>query len=342
MPINIDALADRLSVPPERRAAFAEVVDAVGELGAKNWHAYLSKVRSYSEVASRIDELGLAKGASPSARERLIFCGRYSAKVGTPLDDALHAAADGIAAALRRGNGKIEIAVKRGRFSNEHLQCRAEAFPYRPSVAASKGAAVLEARAANDGLLGYVAMQGGGCAKMGSQHRIVPCVALRPLRGAASTPIIGQTWTTSPSSPNSMVRVWPRLCWLGLRPSRRVTGPGAPSHWTCVRPTRPPSRCISTWASSSASSHIPPFSTGTAASRARPLRVWWRVNAHPTRTCRRCCEHDPTGLHLRKATPPRRSAVSHLPTADAVLPLLGSLVVVCRPLCLSTHARSAS
>ena len=176
----MEQLADSLKVPPEQRAAFAEVYECQGSRGAKNYKTLLAKVRSDAEVRAAID----AKAASllPAdalaeglALDRLIFCGRYSAKAGTPLDDALAAAAAGVVEARKTmqaigGRKQLAFSVAPGKFGDEHLACREAAFPYRPSVSASHGSAVLEARAsqpvadvvAAGALLGYVAMQGGG------------------------------------------------------------------------------------------------------------------------------------------------------------------------------------
>ena len=178
-----EAEAARLGVPPERFAAFAEVFAAVGRRGAADWEGLLAKVRSAAEVEARIDARGAALfdgcqcGGGDDARararwrERLVFCGRYSAKVGTPLDAALDAAADGCRAAAASGGGDrapLALALARARFGDEHLACRASAYPYRPSVSASRGDDVIEARGAGGPddelrgkLLGYVALQGG-------------------------------------------------------------------------------------------------------------------------------------------------------------------------------------
>ena len=179
-----EAEAARLGVPPERFAAFAEVFAAVGRRGAADWEGLLAKVRSAAEVEARIDARGAELfdgcGGGDDARararwrERLVFCGRYSAKVGTPLDAALDAAADSLRAAAARaaaggsGGAPLALALARARFGDEHLACRASAYPYRPSVSASRGDDVIEARGAGGPddelrgkLLGYVALQGG-------------------------------------------------------------------------------------------------------------------------------------------------------------------------------------
>ena len=172
-----EAAAARLGVPAERFAAFAEVFACQGARGAKNYDSLLSKVRSNAEVEAALSDLAseLSFTADLSKHhDRLLFCGRYSAKVGTPLDEALRAAALGLKAAdataqAMGGPRKLKFAVRHASFGDEHLQCRKEAFPYTPSVSARHGSAVLEARCveAVDGigagqLLGYVAMQGGG------------------------------------------------------------------------------------------------------------------------------------------------------------------------------------
>ena len=174
-----ERLAERLRVPAARRPAFLEIVAAQGERGAKHWEAYLSKVRSHTEVAARIDELADSLGIEKDSRawEKLVFCGRYSAKAGTALDDALQSAADGIrrAASTSAGaqaalGGPIRFKVVAGRFGDEHLRCREHAFPYKPSVSARHGSAVLHALATEaisglfvpGQLLGYVAVQTEG------------------------------------------------------------------------------------------------------------------------------------------------------------------------------------
>jgi len=174
--------AEKLKVPPERLAAFTEVYEAQGERGAPRWEDFLRKVRSSAEVEARIAQRpellapfeGQDAHVAERARQRLIFCGRYSAKVGTPLDKALEVAAAGLAAAAvtaakAGGPGQLRMALRQGVFGDEHLTCRGNAFPYRPSVSASHGSPVIEARAVEDTpaaqkgtMLGYVAMQGGG------------------------------------------------------------------------------------------------------------------------------------------------------------------------------------
>eukprot|EP00966_Prymnesium_polylepis_P041110 953993-Prymnesium_polylepis.1 len=171
----MEQCAAKLGVPPDRLPAFAEVYAAQGERGARNWEALLRKVRSAVEVEARIGQRPelLAKATDERtlarARERLIFCGRYSAKAGTPLDDALTAAAQGLsdAAELAAAGGKLPMVVGAGTFADEHARCRADAFPYKPSVSASHGSRVIEARLAEDvigsalpagTLLGYVAV----------------------------------------------------------------------------------------------------------------------------------------------------------------------------------------
>lgn len=175
-------LAEELKVPQERFAAFAEVFEAQGDRGARRWDEFLGKVRSSVEVEQRITERPellaelkekLDERSLEHARQRLIFCGRYSQKVKTPLDQALDFAVAGISAAVetraRLGGSKMRMIVAPGRFGDDHLTCRGNAFPYRPSVSASHGSSVIEARAEEDTdaaksgtLLGYVAMQGGG------------------------------------------------------------------------------------------------------------------------------------------------------------------------------------
>ena len=176
-----DAAAEKFKVPPQLRQAFAEVYACQGQR-AKQWQSMLAKVRSDIEVTTRIAELAeallpAAQLNNPNARDRLVFCGRYSAKVATPLDTSLKIAAMGLAEAQATAaacstalGGKLPFTVAQGRFGDEHLACRGAAFPYTPSVSASHGAAVLEARAVESvsgvlgagELLGYVAMQGGG------------------------------------------------------------------------------------------------------------------------------------------------------------------------------------
>ena len=169
-----EAEAQKLGVPPDRLAAFAEVYAALGRRGAQSWQSLLDKVRSSAEVeaaiAARSDEL-FADAPDERARakwfERLVFCGRYSAKVGTPLDAALNAGAAQLRAAVasRATLGEVKMAIAPATFGDEHLQCRTNAYPYRPSCSASHGDSVVEARATHPAevagrLLGYVAMQG--------------------------------------------------------------------------------------------------------------------------------------------------------------------------------------
>mmetsp|Transcript_424 Transcript_424/g.784 ORF Transcript_424/g.784 Transcript_424/m.784 type:complete len:269 (+) Transcript_424:30-836(+) len=169
------AAATSLGVPTEKLAAFTEVYEAQGPRGARRWKEFLSKVRSAAEVEQRIAERPeLLAGHPPEtlarAKERLIFCGRYSAKVQTPLDSALDDAVAGISRARETlAVGKLRMIVAFGTFGDEHLACRGQAFPYKPSVSACHGSKVIEARAVHETavnqpheLLGYVAMQGGG------------------------------------------------------------------------------------------------------------------------------------------------------------------------------------
>merc|ERR1712151_518222 len=88
-------------------------------------------------------------------KARLIFCGRYSLKAGTPLDTALDNATAGLAAAADTasklgGRGKLQMTIAQGTFGDDHLACRGQAFPYRPSVSASHGTRVIEARSAEE------------------------------------------------------------------------------------------------------------------------------------------------------------------------------------------------
>ena len=171
----MEALADRLKVPAADRIGFSEVYEALGEAGAKSWDKHLRKVRSNAEVEARIMVLAPEHANHPGrCHDRLLFCGRYSAKVGTPLDEALKTALSGFveAAALQKTLGRpLHLKIRKATFGDEHAAARAAAFPYTPSVSASHGASVFEARAAEavpdglvsvDQLCGYVAMQGGG------------------------------------------------------------------------------------------------------------------------------------------------------------------------------------
>jgi ribosomal protein S18 acetylase RimI-like enzyme len=176
----MEQLAAQLKVPDAELAAFAEVFACQGARGAKNYRTLLQKVRSNHEVLACIDAMA-AEGKLPALddkmRDRLVFCGRYSAKAGTALDQALDQAAAGTAAALATREacaalpgGKLPFTVRQAKFGDEHLAARGAAFPYRPSVSATHGSAVLEARAsqtvagvvAKGTLVGYVAVQGGG------------------------------------------------------------------------------------------------------------------------------------------------------------------------------------
>ncbi|CAK0838563.1 unnamed protein product [Prorocentrum cordatum] len=175
-----EQLATKLRVPPERLEAFLEVYESQGERGSHRWEELLAKVRSGAEVRERIAQrpelLGAYAGAGERALARamgrLVFCGRYSAKAGTDLDDALDAASAGLAAAAataeQHPGGKVPMLLCHGVFGDEHAACRRAAYPYRPSVSASAGSRVIEARCAGTeavdmgALLGYVAMQGGG------------------------------------------------------------------------------------------------------------------------------------------------------------------------------------
>ena len=174
-----DAAAAKFEVPTTMRAAFAEVYACQGQRGAKGWQSMLAKVRSSVEVTARILELGEsllpADLLNDHVEKRLVFCGRYSAKVGTPLDDALTSAAKGVLEALAtkaalNAGMKIPFSVAKGVFGDAHHACRGGAFPYTPSVSARHGSHVLEARALQaigdvvvaGELLGYVAVEGGG------------------------------------------------------------------------------------------------------------------------------------------------------------------------------------
>ncbi|CAE8634516.1 unnamed protein product [Polarella glacialis] len=178
------ALAAQLRVPAEKLSAFAEVYEALGARGAERWEELLRKVRSTAEVEQRIVQRpDLLQGGAfekartdemkmlSNAKDRLVFCGRYSAKVGTALDAALDSASAGLKAAAetaaKLGGGELKVVLAHASFGDEHAACRIEAFPYRPSVSAGHGTAVIEARTAErtaaamaGTLLGYVAMQG--------------------------------------------------------------------------------------------------------------------------------------------------------------------------------------
>jgi len=172
------SLAAELGVPADKMPAFMEVYEAQGDRGARRWEDFLKKVRSSAEVRQRIAErpellsgfAGQDAKMMNHAMERLIFCGRYSAKVGTPLDTALDTAVKGLTASLetaaKLGSEKMKMVLGYGTWGDEHAACRQEAFPYRPSVSAGPGTSVIEARAAENTaaarsgqLLGYVAMQ---------------------------------------------------------------------------------------------------------------------------------------------------------------------------------------
>lgn len=179
-PSMAEKLADDLKVPEELRLAFFELYNAQGEASARSWKSKrLERVRSTAEVAQRIEERPelldfLPEGdeqARHNARERLMFCGRYSAKEGVPLDPALDQASKDMRAAVAlraEGAARLNLFVKKGIFGDEHQACRGRGYPYRPSVSASHGSKVIEARAAEKtaavekgALLGYVAVQGG-------------------------------------------------------------------------------------------------------------------------------------------------------------------------------------
>jgi len=184
VPEAVASVASECRLPGELLLALAEVYAAQGAGSARRLARHpsaLAKVRSLAEVARRIEErpellAALGKDASAQAlaraRERLLFCGRYSAKEGTALDAALDEAARGLQVAAETaaqvgGPGKLPMVVRNGVFGDDHLSCRRQAFPYSPSVSASHGSSVLEARAAEGSpavakgaLLGYLAMQG--------------------------------------------------------------------------------------------------------------------------------------------------------------------------------------
>ena len=120
--------AASLGVPPAELDAFSEVYGCQGARGARNYKSLLAKVRSNAEVRARIgalaDTLQLDK-LGPHAHDRLLFCGRYSAKVGTDLDESLRAAAAGLAAAHRTRQacaaapgGKMPFTVTNGIFGD--------------------------------------------------------------------------------------------------------------------------------------------------------------------------------------------------------------------------------
>lgn len=169
-----EAAADKVGLTGVARDSFMEVYAALGPRGAKSYEQYLAKVRSKAEVVAKITELGLP--TSGNECDRLVFCGRYAAKAGTPLEEALETAMAGISAAaeLKAALGEsnqLSFALSAGRWGEEHKAARAAAFPYSPSVSATHGSDVIEARttAAVMGtsvqpgqLLGYVAMQSGG------------------------------------------------------------------------------------------------------------------------------------------------------------------------------------
>lgn len=178
-------LAAETNLPKDLIPALAEVCESQGLVNAKRLArspALLSKVRSVSEVKQRIQdrpellhtlrENNASEWELEKACERMIFCGRYSAKVGTSLDEALETAAKEFAEAAEvtltlGGRSQLAMTVAAAVFGDEHLACRRKAYPYVPACCASHGDPVIEARASVDSplvskgsLLGYIAMQG--------------------------------------------------------------------------------------------------------------------------------------------------------------------------------------
>ena len=97
----MEELARTLKVRPDDLEAFAEVYACQGERGARSYKELLKKVRSHAEVIAHIQ--ARAQPQEPlgeHALDRLVFCGRYSAKARTSLDDAITSAEAGIAQAL--------------------------------------------------------------------------------------------------------------------------------------------------------------------------------------------------------------------------------------------------
>jgi len=176
MPIHI--LAADFGVPPEKLPAFREVCEATGNRGASHWEELLGKVRSTFEVEQRISgrpELLSAVDGSDErtvgrAKEQLKYWGRYSAKVGTTLDEALDLAAEGIATGLSiAAAGKLRLRISMAIADDEHLNCQGQAFPYRFNPMVAHGRQVIEARPAEDfgvvaagTLLGYISLDSFG------------------------------------------------------------------------------------------------------------------------------------------------------------------------------------
>jgi len=176
MPIR--KLAEDLGVPSEKYEAFKEVCVATGNRGASQWEELLQKVRSTSEVEQRITERpellsaleGLDERTVARAKERLKYWGRYSAKAGMDLDEALDVAAAGVATNLKTTTaGGLRIRVTEAVIGDEHLDCQSQTFPYSSNCTVVLGRQVIEARAAEDTgavtagtLLGYIAMEIGG------------------------------------------------------------------------------------------------------------------------------------------------------------------------------------
>ena len=141
--------ARRLGVPPERLAAFAEVYGHVRRARAAGWKGLLAKVRSAAEVEAAIDAAdaradddggGLFDGcprggrrARARARAALVCAAATRPKDATPLAAALATAADQLRAARARraallgadGAERFALRVRRARFDDEHLACRA-------------------------------------------------------------------------------------------------------------------------------------------------------------------------------------------------------------------------
>mmetsp|Transcript_32546 Transcript_32546/g.93721 ORF Transcript_32546/g.93721 Transcript_32546/m.93721 type:complete len:295 (+) Transcript_32546:27-911(+) len=131
VPEAVAEVASECGLPGELLLALAEVYAAQGAGSARRLARHpsaLAKVRSMAQVARRIEErpellAALGQDASAQslarARERLPFCGRYSAKEGTALDAALDEAARGLQVAAETvaqvgGRGKLPMVVRPG------------------------------------------------------------------------------------------------------------------------------------------------------------------------------------------------------------------------------------
>lgn len=162
--------AKQLGVPDADLDAFKEYYEALSEAGGgrpserslKAWKETLQKTKAEATVrafakanSAKLDEAVKKAGAKPEiVIQRLVFMGIYG-RFGS-LDEAL--------AQLMReldsvAPGEVKLRAAPGRYTKQHGDCKAAAYPYSPSVSSGEGCTTIDCWDGNE-LAGYIAMQG--------------------------------------------------------------------------------------------------------------------------------------------------------------------------------------